>query len=65
MRDWPVRGVLEVISMEPDLIAHLSFDVQETFVAATVVPGPMLVLAFEEPTPRLSVYRIEGLPDGL
>ena len=61
-QEWSTRGVLEVISQEPDLIAHLTFDAPAVF-SATIVPGPYLVLAFNEPSPYLSIFRIEGLPD--
>ncbi len=61
-QEWPTRGVLEVISLEPDLVAHLSFDAPAVF-SATVIHGPYLVIAVNEPNPHLSVYRIEGVPD--
>ncbi|MFC1529125.1 hypothetical protein ACFL6R_00230 [Gemmatimonadota bacterium] len=61
-RDWPQRAALEIISLEPDLIAHLPFE-NKGYFNATIAPGPLLIISFRDPEPHLTVYRIEGLPE--
>ena len=57
----PSRGAIDIVSLEPDLIAHISFDIESGFFAE-VAPGPILVLAMASMTPHLKLFRIEGLP---
>ncbi len=57
----PRRGAIDIMSLEPDLIAHISFEIESNFYAE-VAPGPVLVLAVNSMIPHIKLFRIEGLP---
>ncbi len=57
----PFRGAIDILSPEPDLIAHIGFNIEAGFYAE-VAPGPILVLAMSSMVPHLKLFRIEGLP---
>ncbi len=61
IREMPLRGALEIMTLDPDLLAHISFDIKGYFTAA-IAPGPYLILGYNDPEPHLSVFRIDGAP---
>jgi hypothetical protein len=52
--------VLDVFSLKPDWIAHTRFEAEASSLA-DVAPNRLLVLAFNDPAPKLELYRIVGL----
>jgi hypothetical protein len=61
LQEMPYRGAVEVLTGEPDLLAHLPFPLDGPLTQAWVMSGPVLIVALVDPVPHLQLYRIEGL----
>jgi hypothetical protein len=61
LQEMPYRGAVEVLTGEPDLLAHLPFPLDGPLTQAWVMEGPVVIVALTDPVPNLQLYRIEGL----
>jgi len=61
LQEMPYRGAVEVLTGEPDLLAHLPFPLDGPLTQAWVMEGPVVIVALVDPVPHLQLYRIEGL----